>query len=143
MAAIETFLAGCSAQLMRIVAVSCGGLIIAIFGSDPLIYQAVAVITGVDFLTGMLVGAKNKNLNSRDGFASIKKWTYFALLLVASVHLARLLPEIDFIAKYVAGMIAINEFLSVTENGAALGLPMPKQIKDLLSNITKNVPKKR
>jgi toxin secretion/phage lysis holin len=140
---IESMIATCSSYLYRVVLVSCGGLLVSLFGSDYHLYQAVAVITFLDFATGLMVGVKTKTVSSRKGFSTIKKWTYFVLLIIASVHLARLLPEINFVPRWIAGAIAINEFLSITENGASLGLPMPKQIKDLLSNIAKNVPERK
>ncbi|WP_185903596.1 phage holin family protein [Lysinibacillus sphaericus] len=98
--------------------------------------MAVTVLIGfmaIDYLTGIMGGIVNRNLNSRVGFNGIIRKIYY-LMLVGSVYLLSLvIPGIEYAGAGAAIAFCVLEFISITENGTKMGLPMPDFIKELLA----------
>ncbi len=98
--------------------------------------MAVTVLIGfmaIDYLTGIMGGIVNGNLNSRVGFNGIIRKIYY-LMLVGSVYLLSLvIPGIEYAGDGAAIAFCVLEFISITENGTKMGLPMPDFIKELLA----------
>ncbi|MFE3573959.1 holin family protein [Lysinibacillus sp. NPDC059133] len=98
--------------------------------------MAVTVLIGfmaIDYITGILSGVVNQNLNSRVGFNGIIRKIYY-LMLVGSVYLLSLvIPGIKYAGDGAAIAFCVLEFISITENGTKMGLPMPDFIKSILS----------
>jgi toxin secretion/phage lysis holin len=96
---------------------------------------AVTVLIGmmaIDYVTGLLSAAINHSLNSRIGFFGVARKIYY-LLLVGSVYLISLvIPGIEYAGDGVAVALAVLELISITENGVALGLPIPQYVQNLL-----------
>lgn len=77
-----------------------------------------------DFITGLLVGWKTRNIKSaiaRDGF--IKK-LYIILLIGAIYMLSHVVEGIEHIGDGVTIAYIVVEFISITENGGKLGAPL-------------------
>lgn len=98
--------------------------------------MAVTVLIGfmaIDYITGIMSGIVNQNLNSRVGFNGIIRKIYY-LMLVSSVYLLSLvIPGIEYAGDGAAIAFCVLEFISITENGTKMGLPMPDFIKNILS----------
>ncbi|WP_336636921.1 phage holin family protein [Lysinibacillus fusiformis] len=98
--------------------------------------MAVTVLIGfmaIDYLTGIMGGIVNQNLNSRIGFNGIIRKIYY-LMLVGSVYLLSVvIPGIEYAGDGAAIAFCVLEFISITENGRKMGLPMPDFIKNILA----------
>ncbi|EON70309.1 phage holin family protein [Lysinibacillus sphaericus] len=98
--------------------------------------MAVTVLIGfmaIDYMTGILTGIVNHNLNSRIGFNGIIRKVYY-LMLVSSVYLlAVVVPGIEYAGDGAAIAFCVLEFISITENGTKMGLPTPNFIKNILA----------
>ncbi|MFJ7890104.1 holin family protein [Lysinibacillus xylanilyticus] len=98
--------------------------------------MAVTVLIGfmaIDYITGIMSGIVNQNLNSRVGFNGAMRKIYY-LLLVGSVYMLSLvIPGIEYAGDGAAIAFCVLEFISITENGTKMGLPMPDFIKNILS----------
>ncbi|MFJ7891282.1 holin family protein [Lysinibacillus xylanilyticus] len=98
--------------------------------------MAVTVLIGfmaIDYITGIMSGIVNQNLNSRVGFNGIIRKIYY-LMLVSSVYLLSLvIPGIEYAGDGAAIAFCVLEFISITENGTKMGLPMPDFIKNILA----------
>ena len=98
--------------------------------------MAVTVLIGfmaIDYITGIMGGIVNRNLNSRVGFNGIIRKIYY-LMLVGSVYMLSLvIPGIEYAGDGAAIAFCVLEFISITENGTKMGLPMPDFIKNILS----------
>ncbi len=98
--------------------------------------MAVTVLIGfmaIDYLTGIMGGIVNQNLNSRTGFNGIIQKIYY-LILVGSVYLLSVvIPGIEYAGDGAAIVFCVLEFISITENGTKMGLPMHKFIKNILA----------
>ena len=87
---------------------------------------------GIDYITGLMVGIVTKTLNSRIGFNGIIRKIYYLLLVAAVYAIALVIPGIQFAGDGAAIALCVLEFVSITENGTKIGLPMPKYIQNLL-----------
>ena len=86
----------------------------------------------IDYITGIMSGVVNKNLNSRVGFNGIIRKLYYLLLVGAVYAIALVVPNIGFAGDGAAIALCVLELISITENGVKIGLPLPKFIQDLL-----------
>ena len=98
--------------------------------------MAVTVMIGfmaIDYITGIMSGIVNRNLNSRVGFNGAMRKIYY-LLLVGSVYLLSVvIPGIEYAGDGAAIAFCVLEFISITENGTKMGLPMPDLVKNILA----------
>ncbi|WP_427110456.1 phage holin family protein [Lysinibacillus xylanilyticus] len=98
--------------------------------------MAVTVLIGfmaIDYITGIMSGIVNQNLNSRVGFNGIIRKIYY-LMLVSSVYLLSLvIPGIEYAGDGAAIAFCVLEFISIMENGTKMGLPMPGFIRNILA----------
>lgn len=96
---------------------------------------ATTVLLGMmalDYLSGLMSGAYNKELNSRIGFRGLIRKSYY-LLLLGSVYLVEYaVDEIKWAGDGLAIALIAMEFISITENGTKMNMPMPEPIKKIL-----------
>jgi len=89
----------------------------------------------VDYVTGVLNAIKEKKLSSKVGFTGLlRKVTIFGVVIVAAqVDVALKLDAVcrsAVIAFYTA-----NEAVSLLENAAAIGLPVPPKLVEILGQL--------
>ncbi|WP_157804186.1 phage holin family protein [Lysinibacillus xylanilyticus] len=122
---MERWIAAVSGAIGTIVSYSVNGL-----------GMAVTVLIGfmaIDYITGIMSGIVNQNLNSRVGFNGAMRKIYY-LLLVGSVYMLSLvIPGIEYAGDGAAIAFCVLEFISITENGTKMGLPMPDFIRNILA----------
>lgn len=110
-----------------------GGIMAYLFGPwDGLICALVALVA-LDYITGVAGAAAAKELSSSLGFKGlVKKALIFSAVAVAGIA-DRVLPAANHaIRAAVILFYCANEALSILENGAKLGLPIPKGLKAAL-----------
>ncbi|MDX8365302.1 phage holin family protein [Cytobacillus sp. IB215665] len=86
----------------------------------------------IDFVTGILVGLMDKNLNGTTGFKGLLKKVYVLLLISAVYLMEKLVFSTGYIGDGVTIAYSIIEFISITENGEKLGVPIPRQIREVI-----------
>lgn len=121
-------------------AISCAGTIFCYFFGcwDRLIETLLAAMI-LDYATGVIAAWLNpgKKLDSRKGFAGILK-KVMILLIVATAHLIDYATGQVLIRSIVILFFLGNEGLSIIENAANAGVPVPEKLKDTLEQFTKN-----
>ena len=87
----------------------------------------------LDYVTGVICAAANKRLSSEIGFKGlIKKALIFALVAVAGVA-DKVIPATNQAIRAAVILFYIaNEAISILENAAELGLPVPEKLKAVL-----------
>ncbi|MDX8361635.1 phage holin family protein [Cytobacillus sp. IB215316] len=96
--------------------------------------MAVTILLGmmvIDNATGLIVGFIEKNLSSKMGIKWLMRKVYILLLIGGVYMIETLMFETGYIADGVAIAFIVTEFISITENGAKLGVPIPQQVRDL------------
>lgn len=109
------------------------GLVSWMVGGFGLVFTVLIGLMAFDILTGILVGIYEKKLNSKIGTRGLIKKTY-VILLIGAVYMIEvaILNGNGIVTDGVSGAFCLIEFVSLTENGGKLGVPMPKKVKDII-----------
>lgn len=111
-----------------------GGVIAGLLGGIDTIMHALLFLMIVDYLTGLIKGIKNKNLNSQVGFwGLVKKGMILGVVMVA-VELERMTSNAMPIREIVIMFYVANEGISLLENISEF-LPLPEKLKDYFTQI--------
>lgn len=123
---------------MQIILSAIGGFLGWFFGgADGFLFVLIAFVI-IDYLTGVINAIISKALSSEIGFKGIcKKVMIFILVGVAHLIDLFILQEGTAIRTAVIFFYLANEGISILENSAKLGLPIPKKLKKILSQINK------
>ncbi|MEA4973671.1 MAG: phage holin family protein [Candidatus Metalachnospira sp.] len=104
-------------------------------GCDGLLY-ALLVFTIVDYITGIMCAIADKTLSSEVGFKGIcRKVLIFALVGIANVLDAQVIGTGSILRTASIFFYISNEGVSLLENSAHLGLPIPEKLKDVLAQL--------
>lgn len=104
-------------------------------GCDGLIYALVAFVA-VDYITGIMCAAADKKLSSEIGFKGIcKKVLIFLLVGIANILDVQVIGTGCVVRTAVIFFYISNEGVSILENAAHLGLPVPEKLKDILQQL--------
>ena len=121
---MERYIATVSGVIGAAVSVMVDGLGMAV--------TVLIAMMAIDYITGIMSGIVNGNLNSRIGFNGIIRKMYYLLLVGAVYAIALVVPGVEFAGDGAAIALCVLELISITENGIKIGLPLPKFIQDLL-----------
>lgn len=108
-----------------------------LFGEWNDVLTALAIAMVIDYLSGVLAAYINPNmaLNSQKGFRGILK-KIMILLLVALAHAIDRVLGGSMLFTVVVYFFLGNEGLSIIENAAKAGLPIPNRLKETLEQLT-------
>lgn len=113
---------------------ACAGAYFSRFvgGMDALVY-ALLTLMALDYLSGVINAFSQKSLSSEIGFRGIAKKALMLLIVGAgSILDAAVLNAGGALRGAVIGFYIANEALSLLENAARLGLPVPEKLKQAL-----------
>ena len=104
-------------------------------GCDGLLIALVAFVS-IDYVTGVMCAISDKDLSSRVGFKGIcRKILIFALVGVANLIDVQVIQTGSILRTAVIFFYLSNEGVSLLENAAHLGLPIPKKLKAVLEQL--------
>ena len=104
-------------------------------GCDGLLYALLAFVV-VDYITGIMCAVVDKKLSSAVGFKGIfKKVLIFTLVGIANIVDLQVLGTPGVLRTAVIFFYLSNEGVSMLENAAHLGLPVPDAIKTVLEQL--------
>lgn len=116
-----------------------GGIIGFMFGKLDGLITALIVFVTIDYVTGFICAWAEKKLSSEVGAKGIAKKVFiFFLVAVANVIDTQILKEGSTLRTAVIFYYLANEGLSIVENAARLGLPVPPKLKDALEQLSDN-----
>ncbi|MDH5092506.1 phage holin family protein [Clostridium perfringens] len=116
--------------------VSLGTLFTWIFGAWDIPLITLLVFIFLDYLTGIIKVCKNKELCSNIGLKGIAKKGLILIVLLVAVMLDRLLGNGTWMFRtMIAYFYITNEGISILENCAALGVPIPEKLKQALKQL--------
>ena len=122
--------------LMQMILTAIGGWIgFFVGGADGMVYALIAFVI-IDYLTGVLCAVADKKLSSEVGFKGIcKKVLIFVMVGVGNIIDVHVLGEQGILRTAIIFFYISNEGLSLLENAAHLGLPIPKKLKAVLEQL--------
>ena len=90
----------------------------------------------VDYITGVMCAVADKKLSSEVGFKGIcRKVLIFLLVGIANIIDVQVIQTGSVLRTAVIFFYLSNEGVSLTENAAHLGLPVPEKLKDVLEQL--------
>lgn len=104
-------------------------------GIDGFLYALIA-FTVIDYITGVMCAITDKKLSSSVGFKGIcRKVLIFTLVGIGNIVDVYVLGQGGVLRTAVIFFYLSNEGVSVLENSAHLGLPIPEKLKEVLEQL--------
>ena len=104
-------------------------------GIDGFLYALIA-FTVIDYITGVMCAITDKNLSSAVGFKGIcRKVLIFTMVGIGNIVDVYVLGEGGVLRTAVIFFYLSNEGVSILENSAHLGLPIPEKLKEVLEQL--------
>lgn len=104
-------------------------------GCDGLLYALLVFVT-LDYITGIMCAIADHKLSSEVGFKGIcRKVLIFALVGIGHVIDAHIIGTGSVLRTAVIFFYLSNEGVSLVENAAHLGLPVPEKLKAVLEQL--------
>lgn len=113
-----------------------GAVLGFMYGEVNGLFWALIAFMALDYITGVIVAVIEKRLSSEVGFRGLAK-KFLILVFVAVGHIS----DTYILGGTPAAMSAVmlfyiaNEGISIIENAAALGLPVPKKLTSIMEQI--------
>ena len=106
-------------------------------GCDGLLYALLAFVV-IDYITGMMCAIADRKLSSEVGFKGIcRKVLIFLLVGIANILDVNVVGTGSVLRTAVIFFYISNEGVSLLENAAHLGLPVPDKMKAVLEQLHK------
>ena len=104
-------------------------------GCDGLLYALIAFVV-IDYVTGLMCAISDKTLSSEVGFKGIcQKVLIFLMVGIGNIIDVQVLGSPGVLRTAVIFFYLSNEGVSLLENAAHLGLPVPDAIKTVLEQL--------
>lgn len=117
-------------------AAAIGGVCGALIGHVDGVLLALLFFMAADYITGLMVGAVQHNLNSEIGFKGLMKKVFILLLVaVGNVLDVYVIGSGAVVRSAVIAFYLANEGLSILENAGKLGVPYPDKLKNVLAQL--------
>ncbi|HCW03657.1 MAG TPA: holin [Clostridium sp.] len=106
-------------------------------GVDGFMYALITFVV-IDYVTGLMVAVLERKLSSEVGFRGIfKKVLIFVMVGIGNIVDVHLIKNGSAIRTAVLFFYISNEGISIIENSAKIGLPIPEKLKDVLKQLNK------
>lgn len=123
-------------NLIQFVFTAVGGWLGYFLGGCDGLLIALVVFVAVDYLTGVMCAVSDKKLSSEVGFKGIcRKVLIFLLVGIANIMDAQVIGTGSVLRTAVIFFYLSNEGVSLLENAAHLGLPVPEKMKEILAQL--------
>lgn len=124
-------------RFLKIITSALCGLAGFLWGSLDGLLLALIAFMCLDYITGLLVGAAQRKLNSQVSFTGLcKKALILVIVAVAHIIDTQILGGTSSVFRSATcGLYIANEGMSIIENAGKLGLPMPKKLRQVLEQL--------
>lgn len=112
---------------------------IYLFGGFDSLLKCLLIVLVLDYITGVLKAIYNKNLSSKGSIKGIIKKVGYLLIVILATAGSRLINDDTMaIRTLVIYFFIANEAISILENWANIGLPLPKKLYEVFQNMRNN-----
>ncbi len=123
-------------NMVQLIFAAIGGWLGYFLGGCDGLLIALVVFAVVDYITGVMCAVSDKELSSKVGFRGIcRKVLIFILVGAANILDAQVIGSGSVLRTAVIFFYLSNEGVSLLENAAHLGLPIPQKLKGVLAQI--------
>lgn len=122
--------------IFEVICASAGALTGFLFGeTDGLFYALIAFVI-LDYITGVITAVIDKNLSSEAGFKGIcRKILLFIIVAVANIVDVHIIKSGSALRTAVLFLFIANEGVSLLENAAGMGVPVPEKLIEVLKQL--------
>lgn len=120
------------ARYGKLAVAAIGGMFCYWLGGLDQLLTALLVLMVIDYLSGIIRGAYLQELSSRIGLRGIGRKVLLLTVVAVAFIIESIIGEIFPLREIVIMFFIANEGLSILENSAAVGLPLPKKLKAAL-----------
>lgn len=110
------------------------------FGGWDKALQILLALAIVDYITGVIAAYINKTLSSKIGFVGLAKKVVMFLIVGIAVQVDSMIGQVNVLRMAVIIGYAVNESLSVIENGGRIGLPIPAALVKAIAALRTQTP---
>ena len=104
-------------------------------GCDGLLYALLAFVV-LDYITGIMCAIADRELSSNVSFRGLaKKVLIFAMVGIGHILDVQIFGETGVLKTAIIFFYLSNEGLSLVENAAYLGLPVPEKLRAVLEQL--------
>ena len=123
-------------MIFNSIAAAVGAAVGFLFGEVTGLFWALIAFMGMDYVTGVVIAVVGRKLSSEVGFRGLAK-KFLVLVFVAVGHIldAYVLGNTAVFMTAVMLFYIANEGVSIIENAALLGLPVPEKVRSILEQI--------
>ena len=123
-------------NVIQLVFTAVGGWLGYFLGGNDGLIIALVVCAVADDITGVMCAVSDKKLNSQVGFKGIcRKVLIFLLVGIAHILDVQVIGTGSVLRTAVIFFYLSNEGVSIIENAAHLGLPIPEKLKAVLEQL--------
>lgn len=123
-------------NVAQVVFAAVGGGIGWFFGELDGFFYALLAFVVIDYLTGVMCAIADKELSSGVGFRGIfRKVLIFVMVGAGHILDAQVVGSGDALRTAVIFFYISNEGVSLLENAAHIGLPVPEKLKGVLAQL--------
>ena len=122
---------------LKVIFAAIFGVVVNFLGGWDVALSTLLTLTVLDFLTGVLTAIVNKNLSSQLAAKGIVRKIGIYILIAAISVGGTALGNRD-LRDIIIGFFIVSEIVSIVENWAAFGLPIPPQLKNILADLKKD-----
>ena len=123
-------------NMAQVIFAAIGGWLGYFLGGCDGLLVALVVFVAVDYITGVMCAVSDKKLSSEVGFKGIcRKVLIFLLVGIANIVDVQVIGTGSVLRTAVIFFYLSNEGVSLLENAAHLGLPVPEKMKDILAQL--------
>lgn len=120
----------------QVVFAAVGGGIGWFFGELDGFFYALLAFVVIDYLTGLMCAIADRSLSSEVGFKGIfRKVLIFVMVGAGHILDAQVIGTGDALRTAVIFFYISNEGVSLLENAAHIGLPVPEKLKAVLAQL--------
>ncbi len=121
---------------IKVIVMTLGTGVTWLLGTWDTAIVVLILFMALDYATGLLRAWINKEVSSDIGLRGIARKAVIFVVLIVAVMLDRLLNTGTWVFRTLVCYFYIaNEGISLLENCAGLGLPIPEKIKDALAQL--------
>lgn len=123
-------------NMVQFVFTAVGGWLGYFLGGCDGLLLALVIFAAVDYITGVMCAINDKSLSSKVGFKGVcRKVLIFLLVGMAHILDTHIIGSGSILRTAVIFFYLSNEGVSILENAAHFGLPIPEQLKEILEQL--------
>ena len=108
-----------------------------IYSGDFNLITILCILMVIDIITGLAKAVKNKNLWSRKSLLGFARKILVFLIITVSNLLDLLMNMNGTVVLATVTFYILNEVLSITENSAQIGIPLPDKLMEVIEVVNK------